>query len=111
MRLAILQSEAMITEKEAYCYWHRAVGTPYPAIAKKLKITEAYAKSLFYSAVAKSRRQGISYLRHPKKETQQPAEPAVQKPKQPVELKQDKLKGFAALKALADEIFGDAGKK
>lgn len=59
-----------MTQKEAFVYWHRAADYSYEHICRKLKCTEQHARALYYRAVIKSRRAGVSYLRDTKKANQ-----------------------------------------
>jgi hypothetical protein len=56
--------------KEAFVLWHRAAGYSYEYICNKLKIKRSYAVAIYYSAVVKSRKEGVSYLREPKENVQ-----------------------------------------
>jgi hypothetical protein len=59
-----------MNQKEAFVYWHRAAGYSYEQICRKLKCSEKHARSLYYRAVVKSRRAGVSYLLERGKGTQ-----------------------------------------
>jgi DNA-binding CsgD family transcriptional regulator len=100
----------MITPKEAFVYWSRAAGISYPQIAKRLEIKENYARQLFYAAVEKSRAAGVSYLSAPKKQPETPRASSSLLIAEAIQDQNVKLKGFAALKALAEEIAQETGK-
>jgi len=99
-----------MTQKQAFVYWHRAAGFSYEAIAKKLKASEAHVKKLMYYAIAKSRKAGVSYVLNVKKEVPKLTGSSSAQVAEVVKQKKLEPRGFAALKALADEIAADRQK-
>jgi hypothetical protein len=99
-----------MTQKEAFVYWHRAAGTPYKTIAKRLNLTESYARSLYYAAVAKSKAAGVSFVRKVEPKQEQPKASSSFELVEIIKPTEVKPRGFAALKALADEIAQETAK-
>ena len=93
----------MITEREAFVYWLRAVGKSYAEIAEASGLTVQQAIGLFGRAQKKATAEGLSYKHNPPKIDIGPGS-GMCKAMELIQSEPTQLKGFAKLKAMAEEI-------